>query len=53
MLATLNLLAFTLHSALDCLCNLWRQGRAKAGTRRTFFEELRFLAKRELVAVLP
>lgn len=40
------MLAFTLHSVLDCLSDLWRQCRDKAGTRRTFFEELRFLAKR-------
>ena len=48
LLATLNLLAFTLHSVLDCLSDLWRQCRDKAGTRRNFFEELRFLAKRVL-----
>ena len=48
MLATLNLFAFLLHSALDCLSDLWRQCRDKAGTRRTFFEELRFLAKHVL-----
>ena len=46
LLATLNLFAFTLHSVLDCLSDLWRQCRDKAGTRRDFFEELRFLAKR-------
>lgn len=46
LLATLNLFAFTLHSVLDCLSDLWRQCRDDAGTRRNFFEELRFLAKR-------
>ena len=46
LLATLNVFAFALHSVLDCLSDLWRQCRAKAGTRRTFFEELRFLARR-------
>ena len=45
MLATLNLFAFTLHSALDCLSDLWRQCRDKAGTRRRFFEKLRVLAE--------
>ncbi len=45
LLATLNLLAFALHSVLDCVCDLWRQCRARAGTRRDFFEELRFLTK--------
>ena len=46
LLATLNLFAFTLHSVLDCLSDLWRQCRDKAGTRRNFFEQLRFLAQR-------
>ena len=45
MLATLNLLAFTLHSAVDCLSDLWRQSRAKAGTRHRFFDKLRVLAE--------
>ena len=48
VLATLNLFAFTLHSALNCLSNLWRQCQAKAGTRRTFYDELRFLTKHVL-----
>ena len=45
LLATLNLFAFTLHSVLDCIGDLWRQCRDRAGTRRDFFEELRFLTK--------
>ena len=45
VLATLNLFAFLLHSALDCLSDLWRQCRDKAGTRRRFFEKLRVLAE--------
>ena len=43
--ATLNLFAFMLHSALDCLSDLRRQCRDKAGTRRRFFEKLRVLAE--------
>lgn len=45
MLATPNLLAFALHSAVDYLSDLWRQSRAKAGTRHRFFEKLRVLAE--------
>ena len=45
MLATLNVFAFTLHSALDCLSDLWRQCRDKAGPRCRFFEKLRVLAE--------
>ena len=45
LLATLNLFAFTLHSVLDCVCDLWRQCRDKAGTRRRFFDKLRVLAE--------
>ena len=42
-----NLLAFTLHSVLDCVCDHWCRGRARSGTRREFFEELRFLTSRQ------
>ncbi len=45
LLATLNLFAFALHSVLDCVCDLWRQGRARAGTRRQFFATLGFLTE--------
>lgn len=48
LLATLNLFAFTLHTAMACLSMLWRQCRAKVGTRRNFFDQLRFLAERLL-----
>lgn len=41
VLATMLLLAFTLHSVLDCLNDLWRQCRGEAGTRRNFFNKLR------------
>lgn len=46
LLATRNLFAFALHKVLDCQNKLWRQCRAEAGTRRNFFDQLRFLAER-------
>ena len=45
LLATLNLFAFALHAVMDCVSDLWRQCRQQAGTRRAFFEELRFLTQ--------
>ena len=45
LLATLNLLAFALHAVLDCVVDLWRQCRDRAGTRRNFFDTLRFLTE--------
>ena len=45
LLATLNLFAFTLHEVLDCVADLWRQGRNKAGTLRRFFQSLLVLAE--------
>ena len=45
LLATLNLFAFTLHSVLDCVADLWRRCRDKAGTRRRFFDKLRVLSE--------
>ncbi len=45
LLATLNLLAFALHAVLDCVSDLWRPCRDRAGTRRALFEELRVLTK--------
>ncbi len=45
LLATLNLFAFTLHSVLDCVADLWRRCRHKAGTRRRFFDKLRVLSE--------
>ena len=41
----LNLLAFALHSVLDCAGDLWRQARDRLGPRYAFFEELRVLTK--------
>ena len=59
LLATLNLFAFTLHEVLNCVADLWRQGRNKAGTSRRFFEKLLVLAETvwlrdwtELLAIL-
>ena len=37
LLATLNLFAFALHAVLDCVSELWRQGRACVGPRHKFF----------------
>ena len=45
LLATLNLFAFALHGVLDCACELWRQCRERAATRRAFFEEPRVCTK--------
>ena len=45
LLATLNLFAFTLHSVLDCVADLWRRCRHKAGTRRRFFDKLRVVSE--------
>ena len=45
LLATLNLFAFALHEVLDCVADLWRRCRDKAGTRRRFFEKLRVLSE--------
>ena len=46
LLATLNLFACALHTLLDGLRGLWRQGRDEAGTRRNFCNALRCLAQR-------
>lgn len=45
LLATLNLFAFALHAVLDCVSELWRQGRACVGPRRKFFATLGFLTE--------
>ena len=45
LLATLNLFAFALHAVLDCVSDLWRQCRARVGTRRKFFATLGFLTE--------
>ena len=51
LLGTLNLLAFTCHSAMDCLRKICRQRRSKSGTRQSFVGQLRFLADRVFVPV--
>ena len=45
VLATPNVFAFTLHSVLDRLSDLWRQCRDKAGAWDRFFEKLRSRAE--------
>lgn len=45
LLATLNLFAFALHAVLDCVSDVWRQGRTLTGTRRKFFATLGFLTE--------
>ena len=45
LLATLNLFAFALHAVLDCVSDLWRQCRARVGTRRKFCATLGFLTE--------
>ena len=45
LLAALNLLAFLLHSVMDCVSDHWCRGRVNSRTRREFFMELRFLTK--------
>jgi hypothetical protein len=44
MFAAMNLLAFALHTACDCLEQLWQAARAAKATRRRFFEHIRTLA---------
>ena len=43
LLATLNLLAFLLHTALECLDKIYSKIRSSLPSRRTFFEQLRTL----------
>jgi len=43
LLATLNLLAFLLHTALDCLDEVYHNVRRSLPSRRTFFEQVRTL----------
>ena len=35
------------NAVYHCACQLWRRCRQRAGTRREFFEELRYPTKRE------
>ena len=41
MRATLNLLAFALHTVADLVDEAWTAARAAVGSRKRFFEELR------------
>lgn len=41
---------FALNAMIDCLNKLWWQSWAKAGTRRNFFDQPRFLAERVYLA---
>jgi hypothetical protein len=40
MFAAMNLLAFSFHTACDCLETLWQQARDAVGTRKRFFQDL-------------
>jgi len=48
VLATLNLLAFALHTVCELAKGLWRQARDRIGPRMTFFQHLRTLTEYEL-----
>ena len=41
VLATMNPLAFAMHTVADLFDNAWQAARAAVGTRRRFFEDLR------------
>ena len=43
VLATMNLLAFAMHTVADLVCASWKAARVAVGTRRRFFEDLRAL----------
>ena len=43
VLATMNLIAFAMHTVADLADTSWRQARAAVGTRKRFFEDLRAL----------
>ncbi len=45
LLATMNLLAFTLHTVCDLVENLWRKAREATAARKRFFEELRSITR--------
>ena len=42
-LATMNLIAFAMHTVADLADALWREARKAVGTRKRFFEDLRAL----------
>ena len=43
LLATMNLIAFAMHTVSDLVDATWKAARAAVGTRKRFFEELRVL----------
>jgi hypothetical protein len=43
VLATMNLIAFAMHSVADLVDAIWKAARAAVGTRKRFFEELRVI----------
>ena len=43
VLATLNLIAFAMHTVADLVDVSWREARKAVGTRKRFFEDLRAL----------
>lgn len=45
LLATMNLLAFAIHTVCDLVENIWRQARTSLGSRRRFFEDLRSITR--------
>ncbi len=53
LLATLNLLAFALQTALDCLPGRWQQCREYLQTRREFFAKLRSFTEEFAVGDWP
>ena len=50
MLATLNLIAFALHTACDLVESLWQQARQRLGARRRLFEHLRTVTEYRVFA---
>ena len=50
LLAVLNLLASNFHTVCACLQALWQQARAKPGTRKSFFTDLRTITAYRLFA---
>ena len=43
LLATMNLIAFAMHTTADLVDAAWKAARAAVGTRKRFFEELRVI----------
>ena len=43
LLATMNLIAFAMHTVADLVDDTWKAARTAVGTRRRFFEELRVI----------